>query len=94
LSTKTGLSFIENFDMDNEKILNRLRPIYSEIFKEEMELNLATSPNDIGSWDSLNHILLIKRIEEEFQFEFDLFEVIELKNTGDIVNTIQKYLSF
>jgi len=94
LSTKTGLSFIENFDMDNEKILNRLRPIYSEIFKEEMELNLATSPNDIGSWDSLNHILLIKRIEDEFQFEFDLFEVIELKNTGDIVNTIQKYLSF
>jgi acyl carrier protein len=94
LSTKTGLSFIENFDMDNEKILNRLRPIYIEIFKEEIELNLATSPNDIGSWDSLNHILLIKRIEEEFQFEFDLFEVIELKNTGDIVNTIQKYLSF
>jgi len=94
LSTKTGLSFIENFDMDNEKILNRLRPIYSEIFKEEIELNLATSPNDIGSWDSLNHILLIKRIEDEFQFEFDLFEVIELKNTGDIVNTIQKYLSF
>jgi len=94
LSTKTGLSFIENFDMDNEKILNRLRPIYNEIFKEEIELNLATSPNDIGSWDSLNHILLIKRIEDEFQFEFDLFEVIELKNTGDIVNTIQKYLSF
>jgi len=94
LSTKTGLSFIENFDMNNEKILNRLRPIYNEIFKEEIELNLATSPNDIGSWDSLNHILLIKRIEDEFQFEFDLFEVIELKNTGDIVNTIQKHLSF
>jgi acyl carrier protein len=79
--------------MDNEKILNRLRPIYKEIFKEEINLTLTTSPNDIGSWDSLNHILLIKRIEDEFQFEFDLFEVIELKNTGDIVKTIQKYLN-
>ncbi len=79
--------------MDNEMILNRLRPIYNEIFKENIQLDLTTSPNDIGSWDSLNHILLIKRIEEEFQFEFDLFEVIELKNTGDIVNTIQKYLN-
>jgi acyl carrier protein len=78
--------------MNNEKILNRLHPIYKEIFKEDINLSLTTSPNDIGSWDSLNHILLIKRIEEEFQFEFDLFEVIELKNTEDIVNTIQKYL--
>jgi acyl carrier protein len=78
--------------MDNEKILNRLRPIYKEIFKEDINLSLTTSPNNISSWDSLNHILLIKRIEEEFQFEFDLFEVIELKNTEDIVNTIQKYL--
>jgi len=79
--------------MDNKQILNKLRPIYKEIFREDINLSLTTSPNDIGSWDSLNHILLIKRIEEEFQFEFDLFEVIELKNTGDIVNTIQKYLS-
>jgi acyl carrier protein len=79
--------------MDNEQILNRLLPIYKEIFREDINLSITTSPNDIGSWDSLNHILLIKRIEEEFKFEFDLFEVIELKNTGDIVNTIQKYLN-
>lgn len=79
--------------MDNEKILNRLRLIYNEVFKEDVNLNLTTSPNDIESWDSLNHILLIKRIEEEFEFEFDLFEVIELKNTGDIIRTIQKHLS-
>lgn len=90
---KTDLSFIENFHMDNEQILNRLLPIYKEIFREDINLSITTSPNDIGSWDSLNHILLIKRIEEEFKFEFDLFEVIELKNTGDIVNTIQKYLN-
>jgi acyl carrier protein len=79
--------------MNSEMILNRLSPIYNEIFKENINLNAETSPNDIGSWDSLNHIILIKRIEEEFHFEFDLFEVIELKNTGDIIKTIQKYLS-
>jgi acyl carrier protein len=79
--------------MDKENILNRLRPIYNDIFKVNIHLDLTTSPNDINSWDSLNHILLIKRIEEEFEFEFDFFEVIELKNTGDIVDTIQKYLN-
>ncbi len=78
--------------MSSEEILEKLKKVYAEIFKEEMALTHETSPNDIGSWDSLNHVLLIKRIEEEFQIEIDLFEVIELKNTGDIVNAIQKRL--
>ena len=79
--------------MNTEEILGKLSKIYNEIFKEEISLSLTTSPNDIGSWDSLNHVILIKKIEEEFKVEFDLFEVIELKNTGDIVNAIQKRLS-
>ncbi len=78
--------------MSSEEILEKLKKVYAEIFKEEMALTPETSPNDIGAWDSLNHVLLIKRIEEEFQIEIDLFEVIELKNTGDIVNAIQKRL--
>ena len=79
--------------MSTEEILEKLGKIYKEIFKEEINLSLTTSPNDIGSWDSLNHVILIKKIEEEFKVEFDLFEVIELKNTGDIINAIQKRLS-
>lgn len=78
--------------MSTEEILEKLRPVYNEIFKEEINLTLSTSPKDIGSWDSLNHVMLIKKIEEEFQIEIDLFEVIELKNTGDIIKTIQNHL--
>jgi acyl carrier protein len=78
--------------MSTEEILEKLRPVYKEIFKEEINLTLSTSPKDIGSWDSLNHVMLIKKIEEEFQIEIDLFEVIELKNTGDIIKTIQNNL--
>ena len=79
--------------MNKEEILGKLQLIYTEIFNIDTEISITTSPNDIVSWDSLNHIILIKRIEEEFHIEFDLFEVIELKNTGDIVHTIQKQLS-
>ena len=88
--TKTDLLFTENFKMGSEEILEKLQSVYIEVFKEEIELTPETSPNDIGGWDSLNHVLLIKRIEEEFQIEIDLFEVIELKNTGDIVKAVQK----
>ncbi len=77
--------------MNSKEILNSLHPVFKEIFREEIELNLSTSPREIGQWDSLNHILLIKKIEEKFQVEFDLFDIIEFKNVGDIVSSIQKY---
>ena len=79
--------------MDSTAILKKLSPVFIEVFKEDIKLTPNTSPNDIGSWDSLNHMILIKKIEEEFQIEFDLFDIIELKNVQDILNTIQKYIN-
>lgn len=84
------MSFIKKSEMDSKEILDKLNPVFKEVFKEDIKLTSSTSPNDIGSWDSLNHMILIKKIEEEFQFEFDLFDVVELKNVGDIINIIQK----
>ncbi len=77
--------------MSDNEILEKLALLFKEIFKEEIKLSASTSPNDIGSWDSLNHMILIKRIEETFHFEFDLFDIVELRNVEDIINTIQKY---
>ena len=82
--------FIKKSEMDSKEILNKLNPVFKEVFKENIRLTPSTSPNDIGSWDSLNHMILIKKIEGEFQFEFDLFDIVELKNVGDIINIIQK----
>ena len=77
--------------MENREILDKLRPVFNEVFKENINLTLSTSPNEIDSWDSLNHMVLIKKIEEKFQFEFDLFDIIELKNVNDIVDKIKKH---
>ena len=76
--------------MDKKEIIDKLQPVFKEVFKEDIKLSLSTSPEDVGSWDSLNHIILIKKIENEFQFEFDLFDIVEFKNVDDIINTIQK----
>jgi len=77
--------------MSDNEILEKLALLFKEVFKEEIKLSASTSPNDIGSWDSLNHMILIKRIEETFHFEFDLFDIVELRNVEDIINIIQKY---
>ena len=75
--------------MPIDKIMEQLANIFNEVFKENIILTETTSAKEIGSWDSLNHIILIKKIEEEFQIEFDLFDIIELKNVGDIVKYIK-----
>ena len=39
-----------------------------------------SSPDNIGSWDSLKHINLALALEEEFDIEFTDEEIIELAN--------------
>ena len=75
--------------MTDDEIMERLTDVFNGVFKENISLTETTSAMDIHSWDSLNHIILIKKIEQEFDFEFDLFDVIEIKNVGDIVSHIQ-----
>lgn len=78
--------------MRTEEIRNKLKQTFKDVFKQDVNLTETTTANDIDSWDSLNHIILIKKIEADFQLEFDLFDIIELKNVGDIIHYIQKKL--
>jgi acyl carrier protein len=79
--------------MQEEEIRGKLKIIFKNVFGENVELLEATTANDIKKWDSLNHIILIKKIEEEFRMEFDLFEMIELKTVGDIINYIKSKIA-
>jgi acyl carrier protein len=79
--------------MQEEEIRGKLKIIFKNVFGENVELLEATTANDIKKWDSLNHTILIKKIEEEFRMEFDLFEMIELKTVGDIINYIKSKIA-
>ena len=70
----------------------------TEIFKiikktfpnSAIDIDKTTTANDVDEWDSLGHILLIQAIEEKFQIEFDLDELLEFNNVGDIVDAVAK----
>ena len=66
----------------------------NEIFKEVLEnatlqINLETSAQDIENWDSLNHVMLIAAIENKYNISFELDEMINFKNVGDILTAVQ-----
>ncbi|NOY96734.1 MAG: acyl carrier protein [Chlorobi bacterium] len=74
--------------MTREDIKNNTISVFKEVFKETVEFRESTGIEDIKSWDSLNHIILIKRLEEVFTLQFDLFKLIDLKSLGDFVDYI------
>ena len=66
--------------MMSEKLYN----IISKIFSVPItEINDASNPETIESWDSLNLYMLIDDIETEFNVKFTLEEILEIKNVGD-----------
>jgi len=72
-----------------EELLNKLQPIFRATFrKEKLVLNNSTSAEDIDTWDSLSHVLLLNEIETAFNIEFDLDELISFRTVEDIIKSI------
>ena len=44
------------------------------------EIKDDSSPDTIGSWDSLKHMNLVIALEEEFETEFTEDEILEMMN--------------
>ena len=75
--------------MDNEKILERLTPIFQDIFDDdELVITAETSAKDIEDWDSFAQIRLIAAMEKEFKIKFILSELQALKNVGEMAELI------
>ena len=78
--------------MEREEIFSKLSEIFEDVLDldETPELTDATSANDIEEWDSLSHIQLIVAIEKSFKIKFVSQDIINWKNVGDIVDSIEK----
>ncbi|MBP3200430.1 MAG: acyl carrier protein [Lachnospiraceae bacterium] len=75
--------------MSKEEILKKINDILKDIFDDEtLVISMETTAKDIDEWDSLNHITIISTIENEFDVDFTMEEVVNFKNVGDIVDKI------
>jgi acyl carrier protein len=70
--------------------IEKLTTIFRQVFNDEaIVLNDQMTANDIGSWDSLSHMLMISRVEDAFSIKFSLREINKLKNVGVLVKLIE-----
>ncbi len=77
--------------MDRAEIFEKLTEIFRDVFDDEsIAVGEETTAADIEGWDSLTYIVLLSAIEDEFDIEFAMDSVQELKNVGKMVDVIQK----
>ena len=75
--------------MTREEAYKRLTKVFCEVFDDEsITLRDETTANDIGDWDSFEHINLISAVEDEFKFKIPMGKVITMKNVGEMVDII------
>ncbi|GEM_PF-458804 len=75
---------------DREEILQQINVIFRKgLNKPELEMNEATSADHVPEWDSLNHALLMVRVQGHFQVKFSIAELVQLKTIGDLCDLVE-----
>ncbi len=75
--------------MKREEVMKTLNEIFCNVFDDDsIVLKDETNANDIEDWDSLEQINLIVNIENEFGMMFDMAEVSDLANVGEMADLI------
>lgn len=75
--------------MSRGEVFAKLNKIFRNNFDDDsIELTDYTSSADIEDWDSLEQINLVVAIQEDFQVKFNIEEVNNIKNVGEMVNLI------
>ncbi len=74
----------------NDKI-KRAEKVFSKVFKEpDLILKREHQALDFRRWDSINHMLLIARLEKEFDISISIPESSELKSVGELIDLIDQ----
>lgn len=58
--------------------------ILKELNLDDFDLQDETIAPQVPGWDSLNHVNIILAVEKSFNVKFKSYEVLRLKNVGDL----------
>lgn len=72
-------------------IMDKLQDIFREVFvNDEIEITRDTVAEDIEEWDSIAHIELTSRIQEEFGILLGGKEILSWEDVGEMVDAIKE----
>lgn len=76
------------------KVQEDIIELMKSFFKNDsLIVSNETTANDIEEWDSLNHMNFISEVEKHFNIQFEFFEIMDLENVGELINSILQKLN-
>lgn len=79
--------------MDRKEIVEKLTVIFRVVFKNDgIALRDDMTADDVDSWNSLTHMVMISEVEKCFSIKFKLKELNKLRQVGDLVAIIEAKL--
>lgn len=71
----------------------RIKVIMSDILEVKVEsINIDFKPKDAPLWDSMNNLILITALEDEFNIKFTMDEIRSMINFDIITRVIKHYV--
>jgi acyl carrier protein len=71
-------------------ILEELQPLFRDILDQpNLRITRESNSSNVEGWDSLAHINLLTAIEQEYDIKFNIDELLELKNVGEMVDLME-----
>ena len=75
--------------MTREELFVEITEIFRDVFDDDTLIIVdETNSEDIEDWDSLEHINLVVAMEKRFNMKFNIKEVGQLKNVGEMADLI------
>lgn len=66
-----------------------VQKIFQDVFEDDsIQVNETTNAADIEDWDSVANIDLVMSMEKKFDVRFNLEDIQELENVGDMIRLI------
>ncbi len=76
-----------------EDVLGRVKKVFNSTFEVDPQIvTLRTTPEDIRGWDSMGHVTLANGLEQEFNINLDVDELMEMENVREIVRILEAKL--
>ena len=77
--------------MESESVRHEITIIFRNLFGDvEFKLQDEMTAADVSGWDSLMHVILITAIEDKFKIRFNLIEIENLNDFGELVHLTDK----
>ena len=75
----------------NTTIRAEIAEIFRDVFEYQGPVAQDTSPENVERWDSLQHIALVRAIEEKFEITLSMDEMMEIDSAGAIANLLRRH---